>query len=243
MSILSHCSNNNQNHRQRETVRETPVFTSLTSLWMITFKLIPQKSLKSSHQFKSCITSGEWTSPSAVRSELMYVWLFQSVVDILKWFSTFWQMKRPGQMLKPRGICHSYVPSLFFRQLDCAHPLSSSFIALFCPQEVQGKLSLPAQTAAVFQGGEEQEGLAKCKALWDPRPDISHLFHTDNFRLEVLCVDCQVHILPEKHSTKHWETTTEQNQQTLITGRQQGKGWTPTGPSRHVSTQSSNPWD
>lgn len=140
MSILSHCSNNNQNHRQRETVREPPVFTSLTSLWMITFKLIPQKSLKSSHQFKSCITSGEWTSPSAVRSELMYVWLFQSVVDILKWFSMFWQMKRPGQMLKPRGICHSYVPSLTVFQTAWLCPSSQQLIhCSFLPSGGAGK--------------------------------------------------------------------------------------------------------
>lgn len=26
----------------------------------------------------------------------------------------------------------------------------------------------PAQTTAMFQGGEKQEGLAQCKSLWDP---------------------------------------------------------------------------
>lgn len=57
-------------------------------------------------------------------------------------------------------------------------------------REEQGRFSLPAQTTAMFQGGEKQEGLAKCKSLWNPWPDISHLFHTDNFRLEVLSMNC-----------------------------------------------------
>lgn len=42
------------------------------------------------------------------------------------------------------------------------------FSFLLYSREEWGKLKLPAQTTAMFQGGEEQEGLAKCKALWDP---------------------------------------------------------------------------
>lgn len=86
------------------------------------------------------------------------------------------------------------------------HEQFIGFSFLLYGREVRGKLKLPAQTTAMFQGGEEQEGLAKCKALWDPWPDISHLLHADDFRLEVLSMDCQVHILSEKHNIKQWET-------------------------------------
>lgn len=48
--------------------------------------------------------------------------------------------------------------------------VNSSPVALFCPtvEKNRERFSLPAQTTAMFQSGEKQEGLAKCKPLWDP---------------------------------------------------------------------------
>lgn len=51
-----------------------------------------------------------------------------------------------------------------------------------------GSRVLPGEAVPVLQGGEEQEGLAEGEAFGDPRPDVPHLLHTDNLRVEVLCV-------------------------------------------------------
>lgn len=67
-------------------------------------------------------------------------------------------------------------------------PTPSALSGPWCPDlsssrgQAQGPASgaLPGQAVPMLQRGEEQEGLAEGEPLRDPRPDVSHLLHTDD---------------------------------------------------------------
>lgn len=165
--------------------------------------------------------------PVSEQNILMYVWPFQLVADILKWFSTFWQMRRPDQMLKPRGICHICVPPLTVFQTAWLHPSSQQLInCSFSPikKRRESCYLLRLQPCSKVVKSKRGWQSAKRSGIHDQISRISFTLTISDLKFSAWTAKCTFCL---RNTVQNIERQRLNRTSRLITGQQQEKDSTP----------------